>query len=1184
MDTLNWLIDDARANKNNSGEGIRINDRKGLSCVVKNAKHFNNGLNEFINGNDKFTNPECQIAVMNCFNMIYLDGDYSFNLPQFDSTMPNTGIVTQIDPETGEEIHTTVVLPTEDYDKVNTDLANEYTDRWVKKLAPYGVSRTMVFIPFTKDGKRGGFHAYIFTEREVNKQDRDIFYEEIRTEMKIPFEHYVNKLSGANKDNAWNTIFDKGPLAGSNTMIIPYAQKSVTSRKYLMISDTTGVINLIATKHTVTADITLPDDLPLELAADYEKAFTSDTHTSEFNIKFFGPAARTPIEFIQSLEYTCDHCCIWSQLADNDVKVKKLLPMFCNTFWLLDTYKDTRPFTQRLTEFANQITLLLLPLLMRTVVNDDNTKRATYSSLHTHVMNSCLRYTHIDHIQKLSTEIMQLNNAIACEKVLAAKEILKGELAIAKSYYNNLCYGIISTFVNFTKDVITTFTNELEPWNNDKVRDGSISYARAFPRINDMSKDFVKSIIHKDGVRLNYYNVITTWMKWIICFNYRNKTVIETAAMCIFPLLQYNLAILNDGSTIIYNVLQDKTLFKYPYNQWIRDCDDDSILLTIVNSLFNTFIDPLLQSEDQAKYVLPYLDQLQTFGYYPGKGGNLYKSGVSLSVTLVFQNILGKLKSLLLSKKDSENIIPLNATQDPYFPMKNGILEFVIKGADKGKYIFHSENRGIYHPCTTHTKWTEGYNFDCPEYKMIKTMMEQTHPAKESRDYILRMKACAMTGMNQCQNVLFLYGSGSDGKSIPDYGYHAMLGDSAICNEVVDWVNGKEVTLISLNGLASNMKAAALLEKDVSTSGHSEGGTINMYNKRFITVQEPDLSASNASYNMNTIKELCSGSSISARRIYKEAVSFTPNALICIQSNTPPKFNDNTIGTSRRVRAYSHISKFYNEDQLKRCTNNKNVYPCNSMLGSELATNPKVWEAYFQYMLPFAVDFVKMFNRDTAGIPQPPSVMMFSDKCFNQATGLGSWLNTNIVDSPHAFMRVNDLVNIILKLDNAERIRTRTGILSGSQTIPVIQARDITRQTIINNFGGECVCLMKEQYVDRSTEKINSPVAGLTIEGVTAYKMAYAKYMAQQKLTEHKRQEANRNYLMSIDDNFVSNDNYMEVDVDETPLTFVEDYLETETIHDSQFARLFTCNDVFIVGKKLLEVNPEIERDIANLK
>jgi|GEM_PF-5281376 len=189
-------------------------------------------------------------------------------------------------------------------------------------------------------------------------------------------------------------------------------------------------------------------------------------------------------------------------------------------------------------------------------------------------------------------------------------------------------------------------------------------------------------------------------------------------------------------------------------------------------------------------------------------------------------------------------------------------------------------------------------------------------PQKSQRDYMLNHLASVFYGTTSNQSFNYYIGGGSNGKS-----------------QLVDLMS------FVMGDYKGSVPLTLITQKRASIGGTSSE-VMNLRGVRYAIIQEP---SKNDTINEGVMKELTGGDPITARGLYKEAVTFKPMFDLAICSNIFLNITSNDHGTWRRIKVVEFGSKFVED----------NVCDDDFIFKKDLNLNKKfdIWKEYLLYKL-----------------------------------------------------------------------------------------------------------------------------------------------------------------------------------------------------------------------------------------
>ena len=1036
-------------------ELIMLNTRNRAATFYDSEEFKNAYFNYLINKfklDEKLTESKNNCQVVKAMNVLYLDGDWYF----------------------GDDIGVERYVPT------CMNMAMLYLSAWLEELQARGYvddeTNTsefyyFMFIPETFPEGKAGFHVFIFCNRSISIDIRLDMYKNIKNNLINNSSDEILRNIGVknfNLSNEFEKLFDTAPLKTAS-LLLPFAQKSRESRTYRLVETTFNYDNLppffvipvchvkdssgddyIEVKSNVSELIDEESEVIDELLAEMDR-------NQIVKYSDFGIAGKVVAEFMSSLIYLSPNHKFWATISNNDERlsnvIKPLIQFICLNYFIERQGKLPDNSGDR---FVHSLTRLMLPLLKMTVKNsDEKTQRATYASCYQHIKTYFNKYSQVKDIFKpeVSEFWRKYCRLSAKDKKNLEYEALC-ELKQIKKNFNKIVKNW-SIFVD--KIIIGGMTDEIKPFRermneNDDPRRGMT--------FDDVLPEQVCVNASASIDESFYTRTLRLWsLMFIFVKFYNNNPIEESIRAVISAFIRYFIWLdksIGNTRILIYNIKQTKPLRKYPYNQWLIDNDDGDALKTWIKSLYLQIILPELETVNKSLRIGALLGNLLN--------AQIIDESLNTKSIKPFKNFESDTKKLcdnILSScsleyyKEPKKLEPMDS---PFFPMRNGLLEFL----DNGEVKMHYDNYGRFMPAYTNVLWTDEYDKECPEFKTVSKMWEQIMPIKEERDYLLSIFASTLDGAISKDLLVIMFGTGGDGKTISNNAITGMLGAEGIAaHDMPIEENGKLEYTENPNGLGASMKTDAILTSNKGgASGHDSGGRSRLNGKRFCSVQEPDPNVSNGKLNCAEIKELTSGSSITAREIYKKSESFKPNCLITLQTNTLFAYTEDTDAIRRRISVIQFRSKFTTAINADKFDSLEFKFVANPQLSRQLTSNPKFWQASFYILLPYAKDLIKRGIKALSDIPRPESIQHTTNESFAQSNGLVGWMNANIIKSPGHVLWIPDVIKVINDAHNSERA-TMGGILNSMKQRD--RKVEICNQ-LIGTYMGRIYKLRREFY------------------------------------------------------------------------------------------------------------------------
>lgn len=1003
--------------------------------------------------NESLTDPNNNCQAMRAYNTIYLDGDWYFN----------------------ESVAKT------NYMNATIEIAEIYFNAWTEELIDNNVDDFyyFTFIPNEYPEGKGGFHVFIICNSIITQEMRTMMYNNIKMKLINGELNTIAQLIGIDDPNLlaakYEKLFDNGPIKTA-TLLLPFAQKSKTSRQY-KLHDTSFDYNspqlyfIFPTQHR---NGSLYGHEERQLTSDMSSLMNDDMNVIKelidemdrhANNKFnnIGNVGRVVANFMNSLVYLSPRHIFWKKMSDNGDRLRYIITpliQFIYVNYFIERQGKVPDNTNN--AFVHSLTRIMLPLLKMTTKNsNEKTQRDTYLSCYNHIKSYYNKYSQVKDIFDEETITFWREY---CRLSAKEKKNLTYEASCLLKKIKRRFQKLFSNWTEFvTKIILAGMTDEIKPF---RERINEMDDPRKGMTFDDVVPEQA-SVNTSASIDESFY--IKTLRLWCLMFMfvefYNTNSITETIRSILTAFsryfIWYNKSISGNVKLYVYNIKQTKSLCKYPYNQWLLDTNDGECLKTWIKSIYLQMIKPELLTINKIVGIVPFLENLQNAQLIDGRlCTNMIKplSNFDQDMEKMYKNILST-----FAQERWDPPKELDAVSSPFFPMRNGLLEFLDNGDVKMHYDNHSRFMTIY----TNVVWSDDYDYSCAEFRAVKRMWEQIFPVTDERNYSLQIFASTLTGSILKDMLIIPYGTGGDGKTISNNSILGMLGSDGLSSHIPLEENGKREYAENPCGLATTMKTETILVS--SKSNHDSGGIVQLKNKRFCTVQEPDPNLSGGKLNCSKIKEILSGTTITAREIYQKAEAFTPNSVITLQTNLLLAYTEDTDAIRRRITVIPFRSKFTTAISEDKFDTLEYKFKADPLLSINLVNNPKYWQALFYVLLPFAQDLVRKGVKALSDIPRPRTIINATNESFAQSNGLVGWLNKNVVESSGHVLRVSDMVSIIMEAHNNERTKNG-GILSSMK----VRDRVIEiHSQLIGTYMGRIYKLRDEFYNKRKTDLVN---------------------------------------------------------------------------------------------------------------
>ena len=529
-------------------------------------------------------------------------------------------------------------------------------------------------------------------------------------------------------------------------------------------------------------------------------------------------------------------------------------------------------------------------------------------------------------------------------------------------------------------------------------------------------------IEHNTPLQIKCLNkMLISCLSWI--YDYKNG--VQNIIMKLVLQYMKDYIVIKDNEKIyIYNIQQTQKLESYPTNQFLYDTNG-SLLYQWINEFYSKHLEIFTEEREKDASdggLLAMIGNLERFNLPSDKISS--KGFFQYFVKTDSQNVVITKIKKEFNTLTNKNLTEIDPTNDKYFAVRNGILEYFIN--DEGKYDIRllENNKDIminqYSLMKFNKEHFENFRsgkFTETDIKLIETL-KKIYPIKQEFDFIMKYFSSTICPLIKKDRILFVYGTGSDGKSTMDKIQDTILGSTTEmkCEE-----NGKQITLINPGGYAATFSTTTLTGEK-QRGGHDESGTINMMNKTFAVGPELD----GSEIKVKNLKEITSGMKMEARKIYSQSQSFVVNCLIVIETNVKPQFDIIDDAVKRRVVIYDHKAKFTTAANNSNYSLMEFKFEANEGQIRELNYKVEYWESLLCMYLTYALD---LLNNECKGlllsnIPLPVRVEQFTEGMLKSNNGIAGWLINNLQVNLDSFENLKTIHDKIVSA-NAKACREK---------------------------------------------------------------------------------------------------------------------------------------------------------------
>lgn len=1048
----------------NDGETpcLKINNMR-ESAKFYDAESFNTNyadyMDEKISNNNLLTDSENHLQACNALNVLYVDVDY---------IMPD-GIGDALDR--------------------NQELVIKFITRFIEvsQIDRSKIDNLFVFIPErlleTVDGLKAGGHCFLYMKENCTKPQRENIYSKARQLIPTPeFSQEMESLGCPDFAKDFEKIFDKGPFCTANTLL-PFAEKKGAQRHYLLINPNDIDVAkplLIPTIHKVVDEIDNDDE---------ELEFDEDLDIDVDDTKLCSATAIETLKFIDSLKYLTPYHPLWDILKDHNRRLKEFIGPLIDWIIMCQFVGDYWNVEDGIKKIPIEVAKRTLPLVrmadpkknLATLISDIN--RVCMLKYGEQAVGSWKSFFNKDLSESIICFKNKTNDAQIIKALVAHCKAMGVDAELAHELFKQckkllvLCITIWRKYCKMIHMIMAGMSEEIRPFRaHDRITLQS--------EIRDCSFDEITMVENNPDFRI-YHKTIRRWLRMFICMMFYNKLDTNDAIRCAIGCLvrHFVFNVRNKGKAdsdrpYIYNIRQNTELQAFPYNQWVIDTNA-AMATSWFGSLYVDYVDEQLQTYEKPKFITPFINLLKTT-----QPVETIERSTDIQAPTNFKSDVKRIRNNILQMASNRHYNQRPIYQEVcgnslLLPMRNGILEFIAEenikrpdivalGLKVGDFVFHYNNYGIYMDAYTNIPWHDEYNIHNPIYERVNAMFSEIYPDPAVCEYIKMMFAQTLHSKGSRDQIHQFYGQGAEGKSVINTAVAAMLGEKT--GELT--TRGYEdATLKNPYGLATTVEAEALLQANKST--HNSGGTAELVNKRFASVQEPETVSHGTNMNVSTGKRLTGDASLSTRKIYQEPIVFTPKLYITIQTNTLLGYSEDNDAVARRYAVIPHNAKFVSEAMLARTKKARFVHRADPSLSDNLRENPYYWEALFRVLLPYAQKFLKDKLSGLSDVKRPASMDALMDLSRANSSGLLGWFAKNFQEKKDCVLSVQYIVDFIFNADKQSNY-------SGEGSIFDAKDRNLPKSVKVKNiyalltsrFGNLAMFKLRDRFIDQEGQLI----------------------------------------------------------------------------------------------------------------
>ena len=1044
------------------------------------GKSFNDVYWEYINekfaGDDMLTDIDNHTQAVNALNILYLDIDFS------------------------------VCDDEDDPAALCAKAANLYRKLFIEvnELNPDNV---FVFIPneFPDEGGRFkcGAHIFMIMKENITKDARKAMYSKVKAailndmDIILQFQECGIEIEGA----TFTTTFDYQPLYSASSLL-PFAVKVGATRNYKLINSDEIVDSSYLVQpanHNANIEVEDVEEITDDEMGDIEVDEISDAAT----------VMKETLAFISSLRYLCAPHKFWKLVADHNKRIEKIIKPVFHWLVLSQFIQDSYNLEDVLKRTTLRLAKTLLPII---VMTNGETVENKFNKLYTDIKGVCWRpydeggayanflvrdYARAVMATKDANDTNMPNKITQYCKRIYGKGVDPSTIddyIRAVSKIRNSARKIFERYSKFVERIMEDMTEEIHPFAKPITDDDIMNKGRrAKDNLrNDCAWDYYlwpeKYTLYDFS---EYHKLMRRWFRTFICMNFYicldpfNSIRASISSLVAHFVFQKKRG--KETKYYIYNKRQTKRLCRDPFNQWNVDPESNS-LLDWFSIIYETFIRKELQTNRKTILIRGFMDMLRML-----QPTDIPKGKDLIPLNDLSSNLKQLKKDILTGSyinNDPPKELPV-LDDSPYFPMRNGILEFVTKdnmyrkdivdaGKKIGEYIFHYNNYHQYMDAYTNVYYDANYSFSNDIYKRVKQLFDEIYDNTEVRDYVMTCFAQTLHSIGDRDQIHQYYGTGGEGKSLINNAIAMMLGYTEDQEITAKFTYGfrypigmDDDTVHSSAGLAGSMDAKAIMTE--KKSDHDSGGLAEMVNKRFITIAEPNAQAYGNNLNVNVAKRVTGANIMTVRKIYKEAQVIIAKAYLTIQTNEILGYSEDTDAIKRRFAVILHNAKFKSASLIDEAEEGRrqrvSYRKADTSLNEKFRADPAYWQALFYVLLPYASEFIVKGYGGLADIPKPKQVKRMFEVSREKSTGLVGWMAKNFVATKGAVWNVEDFIQHIIQEDRNGRGNNDSGVLDANiRILPSATKRDRIGSVITARFGNWKLFKLRKEFWKNETE------------------------------------------------------------------------------------------------------------------
>jgi P4 family phage/plasmid primase-like protien len=200
--------------------------------------------------------------------------------------------------------------------------------------------------------------------------------------------------------------------------------------------------------------------------------------------------------------------------------------------------------------------------------------------------------------------------------------------------------------------------------------------------------------------------------------------------------------------------------------------------------------------------------------------------------------------------------------------------------------------------------------------------------------------------------------------------------------------NGKSAILDLMKKVMGNYFISAskdvFLSNNKSHNGSATSHIFALRGKRLATMSENN---EDQKLNINQIKNITGGDSLSCRELYGTQIEFNPVCKLILVTNNPPSFDSSDRAILDRLACFPFNSRFVNVDEENEIINNKNIFAADNDFINSFADN------HMSEFFTWLVEGCYLYFNDKKNNTKPECVKIALNKIIENIDSLQQFMN-----------------------------------------------------------------------------------------------------------------------------------------------------------------------------------------------